>query len=704
LKKSQLLETLLLALIIVSSSLSVNLSLADSIQPHGVISITFDDGWQNQYSYAFPLMEARGIVGTFYVVTSHVDTNITGSTYLSFAELQTMQNSGNEIASHSVSHPDFTTISDSQIRQECITSKQVLQSRGLTVNNFAYPFGAYNGNTDSLVSQYYRSARDVYNHQIVLQLPYSQFHLPADAGDGGDPGLLSSLQAIVNQVYSTNAWAVIYFHQILPNVANSPEVINSQTFASFLDYIQSKGVQTLTVNKALDLASPPGSIAISPISVGMDIGQSQTFSSSISGLNQIISYQWYLNSSAVSGATTPNWTFRPSSTGNFIVYLNVTDNLGHQVQSNIVTNIVVYSQPSVSVNPSVVNLTSVMSQTFVSTVLGGNPPYTYQWYLNGTALSAATNANYMFAPTLTGIYNFYVNVTDNAAITVSSNNSTVKVVPPTNVAITPTQLILYTGQPQTFNSTVVEGTMPYAYQWVLNDSAISGANSENWLFIPQSTGAYKVYLNVTDGFNLKAQSNIVTEITVYPQLTVSITPTSANMNLNTNQQFNSNVTGGLALFTYQWYFANGSAISGATTSNLAYTATSIGTFSIYLNVTDSLNSRTQSNTAIINVTPSSPTPNSSTSDSTPSPTSDPNSSLTPTITSTSTETPADTSTSSSTPTQSNVTLYYIAGAIVVIAVILVAADLLVIRKRLLSSSPHPPPQSEEFPPPPPPPE
>ena len=104
----------------------------------------------------------------------------------------------------------------------------------------------------------------------------------------GDPGLLSSLKLIVDQVYSTNKWAVIYFHQILPNVPNSPEIMNTQTFESFLDYIQSKGVPTITVNQALNLASPPApppSVTINPTSVGMDIGHSRTFSSSVSGGN-----------------------------------------------------------------------------------------------------------------------------------------------------------------------------------------------------------------------------------------------------------------------------------------------------------------------------------------------------------------------------------------------------------------------------------
>ena len=81
----------------------------------------------------------------------------------------------------------------------------------------------------------------------------------ADNGAPGDPGCLSSDESIVNQVYSTNEWAIFYFHQILPNVVNSLDVINTQTFTSLLDYIKSKGIPTLTMNEALNLISAPAS-------------------------------------------------------------------------------------------------------------------------------------------------------------------------------------------------------------------------------------------------------------------------------------------------------------------------------------------------------------------------------------------------------------------------------------------------------------
>ncbi len=77
------------------------------------------------------------------------------------------------------------------------------------------------------------------------------------------------------------------------------------------------------------------SVSISPSSVAIYVDQPQLFTSSVTGGTSPFSYQWYLNDNPVSGATNPTWTFTPSSSGSYNVYLNVTDNAGSKAKSNI---------------------------------------------------------------------------------------------------------------------------------------------------------------------------------------------------------------------------------------------------------------------------------------------------------------------------------------------------------------------------------
>jgi len=65
--------------------------------------------------------------------------------------------------------------------------------------------------------------------------------------------------------------------------------------------------------------------------------------------------------------------------------------------------------------------------TFTSTVTGGTPPYTYQWYLNNQPVLGANTATWTFKPTATGIYYVFLKVTDAAGNTAQSEPAKVTV-------------------------------------------------------------------------------------------------------------------------------------------------------------------------------------------------------------------------------------------------------------------------------------
>ena len=76
---------------------------------------------------------------------------------------------------------------------------------------------------------------------------------------------------------------------------------------------------------------------ISPGSATLDVGQSQLFTSIVTGGISPYTYQWCLNGSAVPGATSSSWTFTPTSAGSYTVYVEVNDSLGAQATSKNTT-------------------------------------------------------------------------------------------------------------------------------------------------------------------------------------------------------------------------------------------------------------------------------------------------------------------------------------------------------------------------------
>jgi hypothetical protein len=168
--------------------------------------------------------------------------------------------------------------------------------------------------------------------------------------------------------------------------------------------------------------TPALSVAISPSSATLYLGQCQLFASSVTGGTSRYSYQWYLNGAPVSRANKPTWTFTPTSAGSYTVYVKVTDSAGKQTTSNTAT-VTVNRRLSVCISPSSVDVNVGQSQLFTSSVTGGISPYKYRWYLNGVPVSGSTNPTWTFTPTSPGSFTVYVKVTDNAGTQAISNTA-----------------------------------------------------------------------------------------------------------------------------------------------------------------------------------------------------------------------------------------------------------------------------------------
>jgi len=105
------------------------------------------------------------------------------------------------------------------------------------------------------------------------------------------------------------------------------------TFTIFLNVTDSLGYSAKSNEATVTVASQL-STSISPTSASILVGQSAIFTSTVSGGYTPYSYQWYLNGAPVSGATSPSWTFTPTTSGIYYVYLKVTDAKANTVQSD----------------------------------------------------------------------------------------------------------------------------------------------------------------------------------------------------------------------------------------------------------------------------------------------------------------------------------------------------------------------------------
>lgn len=130
------------------------------------VMLTFDDGWENQYRYAYPLLKKYHMVATFYVYTKPINNH--KLIYLSWGQLTEMSDAGMTIGSHTISHPLFKNLSPADIQKEIAGGKATLeQNLKKPVLYFAQPFGYSNLAIEKIIKDAgYLSARGT--HKGVL--------------------------------------------------------------------------------------------------------------------------------------------------------------------------------------------------------------------------------------------------------------------------------------------------------------------------------------------------------------------------------------------------------------------------------------------------------------------------------------------------------------------------------------------------------
>jgi peptidoglycan/xylan/chitin deacetylase (PgdA/CDA1 family) len=216
----------------------------------GLVSVTFDDGWTNQYTNALPLLQKYGVKGTFYIISGELNDQ---PDYMSPSQVKNLYNNGNEIGSHSVTHPDLTTVSQNQLINEMAGSQTTLQNLiGAPVTDFAYPYGAYNTNTINMGQQYYQSQRTVsagLNTKDSLDLTKLKIY-EVDSNI-----TQAQVKGWVDAAIAQKSWLILVYHEVANTPTDPTDDLYHTTPADLdaeLSYIKNSGVATETVHQAIN--------------------------------------------------------------------------------------------------------------------------------------------------------------------------------------------------------------------------------------------------------------------------------------------------------------------------------------------------------------------------------------------------------------------------------------------------------------------
>jgi len=383
-------------------SLELTAPASQTIFDKGIVSLTFDDGWDTQRTNALPRLDDPLInfKATFYIVGKVIRdlAQTPGSGYFGSSTMRSIQAAGHEIGDHTENHCNLALLAASEnsntsnvcafpapgrtYQEEIDDGDESVRNAGATaINTLGYP----NGATNEQIKQYLQSnpsligARTITEGYNTKQADRYALQVHVVSRDIS----LDTIKGWIDTAVANKFWLILVFHQIdseatLINTAAGGGT-TPEKFDGMLNHLKSKGsnVEVLTVRDALSRmgVTPPPTDTTAPI-----ITLTGSASTSVT-VNTVYTDAGAAASDTTDGNISANivvtGTVATSTVGTYILRYNVNDAAGNPaVEVTRTVNVIAPApaDPTCSANQTLVNHVCVDNQPAPSTPApaGGN--------------------------------------------------------------------------------------------------------------------------------------------------------------------------------------------------------------------------------------------------------------------------------------------------------------------------------------------
>ena len=332
---------------------------------------------------------------------------------------------------------------------------------------------------------------------------------------------------------------------------------------------------------------PPIVVSLSPLTATVTVGGDQQFNAKVSGTTNT-GITWSVSGGGCSGAAcgSISTTGLYSAPATVPTPAQVTVKAASVVDPNSYRTATVTIIPPVvvSISPTDAEVVVGRDQQFTATV-SGNANHNVTWSVTGKGCSGLACGTI----TATGLYGAPGAVPSPAEVTVTatsvadsskSSSATVTILPPVAVTVSPATVQVVSGRHQQFTATVT-GTTNTSVIWSVSGSGCSGsacgAISSTGLYTAPGTIPNPAQVTVKATSEADGTKSATAIVTIIRPVLVTVSPTSAIVAVNGQQQFRANVAG-TTNTSVDWSIS-GAACSGSTcgsiTSGGLYTAPSV---------------------------------------------------------------------------------------------------------------------------------
>lgn len=108
------------------------------------VVITFDDGYDDFYKEAFPILQEHSFSATVFLPTDFIGNKkrrLKGKEHLEWSQVSELSDIGISFGSHTVTHPELSGLRNEDIEYELMQSKKTIEDKlGKSIDTFSYPY------------------------------------------------------------------------------------------------------------------------------------------------------------------------------------------------------------------------------------------------------------------------------------------------------------------------------------------------------------------------------------------------------------------------------------------------------------------------------------------------------------------------------------------------------------------------------------